>query len=160
MEQTGKGAVLYFFFFVRFVQAASNQFIDLSSADYPTTYFQLNSVRSIQTRSTKKGPQSAKPKMRLSYGLRLGMLSCPCHSTLILILWSYVQQMKDEAGVGSIDCQKYRWFCQEQGVNSYPTIRLYPHNSQGGYRYVYVHKEFFIILVFQCFHGQRKDRER
>ena len=68
--------------------------------------------------------------------------------------------MKDEAGVGSIDCQKYRWFCQEQGVNSYPTIRLYPHNSQGGYHYVYVHKEFFIILVFQCFHGQRKDRER
>ncbi|XP_029214585.2 dnaJ homolog subfamily C member 10-like [Acropora millepora] len=46
------------------------------------------------------------------------------------------KQMKDEAGVGSIDCQKYRWFCQEQGVNSYPTIRLYPHNSQGGYRYV------------------------
>ena len=25
---------------------------------------------------------------------------------------------------------------------------------------MYVHKEFFIILVFQCFHGQRKDRER
>ncbi|KAK2560566.1 DnaJ-like protein subfamily C member 10 [Acropora cervicornis] len=45
------------------------------------------------------------------------------------------KQMKDEAGVGSVDCQKYRWFCQEQGVNSYPTIRLYPHNSQGGYRY-------------------------
>lgn len=67
--------VRHFFFFVRFVQAASNQLIDLSSADYPTTYFQLNSVRSIQTRSTKKGPQSPKPKMRLSYGLRLGMLA-------------------------------------------------------------------------------------
>lgn len=46
--------VRYFFFFVHFIQAASNLFIDLSSADYPTTYFQLNSVRSIQTRSSKR----------------------------------------------------------------------------------------------------------
>ena len=46
------------------------------------------------------------------------------------------QQMQDEAGVGSVDCQKYRSFCQEQGVNSYPTIRLYPHNSQGARRFV------------------------
>ena len=46
------------------------------------------------------------------------------------------QQMQEEAGVGSVDCQKYRSFCQEQGVNSYPTIRLYPHNSQGARRFV------------------------
>ena len=62
-------------FFLCSFCSSSNQFIDLSSADYPTTYFQLNSVRSVQTRSTKKGPQSPKPKMRLSYGLRLGMLA-------------------------------------------------------------------------------------
>jgi len=44
--------------------------------------------------------------------------------------------MEGEAGVGSVDCQKYRSFCQEQGVNSYPTIRLYPHHSQGSRNYV------------------------
>lgn len=46
------------------------------------------------------------------------------------------KQMQGEAGVGSVDCQKYRSFCQEQGVNSYPTIRLYPHYSQGSRTYV------------------------
>lgn len=44
--------------------------------------------------------------------------------------------MEGEAGVGSVDCQKYRSLCQEQGVNSYPTIRLYPHHSQGSRNYV------------------------
>lgn len=46
--------------------------------------------------------------------------------------------MEGEAGVGSVDCQKYRSFCQEQGVNSYPTIRLYPHYSQGSRNFVWV----------------------
>ncbi|PFX11172.1 dnaJ homolog subfamily C member 10-like, partial [Stylophora pistillata] len=46
------------------------------------------------------------------------------------------KQMQGEAGVGSVDCQKYRSLCQEQGVNSYPTIRLYPHYSQGSRTYV------------------------
>lgn len=59
--------------------------------------------------------------------------------------------MQGEAGVGSVDCQKYRSFCQEQGVNSYPTIRLYPHYSQGSRTYVWVLSRFFsgtvVILV-------------
>ena len=58
------------------------------------------------------------------------------------------QQMQDEAGVGSVDCQKYRSFCQEQGVNSYPTIRLYPHNSQGARRFVWVLKRVRAMLVW------------
>ncbi|KIH44284.1 thioredoxin [Ancylostoma duodenale] len=28
--------------------------------------------------------------------------------------------------VGSMDCQAHSQFCSKQGVNSYPTIRLYP----------------------------------
>ena len=55
----------------------------------------------------------------------------------------FLQQMQGEAGVGSVDCQKYRSFCQEQGVNSYPTIRLYPHYSQGSRTYVWVLSRFF-----------------
>ena len=58
------------------------------------------------------------------------------------------QQMQEEAGVGSVDCQKYRSFCQEQGVNSYPTIRLYPHNSQGARRFVWVLKRVRAMLVW------------
>ena len=63
------------FFCVLFVQAASNQLIDLSPADYPPTYSQLNSVRCILTRSSKKGRSSARPKIRLSHRLSLGMLA-------------------------------------------------------------------------------------
>ena len=58
------------------------------------------------------------------------------------------QQMQEEASVGSLDCQKYRSFCQEQGVNSYPTIRLYPHNSQGARRFVWVLKRVRAMLVW------------
>ena len=58
------------------------------------------------------------------------------------------QQIQEEAGVGSVDCQKYRSFCQEQGVNSYPTIRLYPHNSQGARRFVWVLKRVRAMLVW------------
>ena len=57
------------------------------------------------------------------------------------------QQMQEDASVGSVDCQKYRSFCQEQGVNSYPTIRLYPHNSQGARRFVWVLKWVRAMLV-------------
>lgn len=153
--------VQYFFYlFFLFKQWAIRS---LTSALQTTLPHIFNWIASALFRLVLQKKTLKAPNRKCVCHTGLGLVywhSFPCHSTLIFILCFYVQQMKDEAGVGSVDCQKYRWFCQEQGVNSYPTIRLYPHNSQGGYRYVYVHKEVFIILVCQCFHGQRKDRER
>ena len=44
---------------------------------------------------------------------------------------SLFQELKGEASVGSIDCQKYNSFCTRHGIQSFPTIRLYPHSSEG-----------------------------
>ena len=33
--------------------------------------------------------------------------------------------------VGQVDCDAHSYVCQQQGVQSYPSIRLYPQGNRG-----------------------------
>lgn len=46
------------------------------------------------------------------------------------------KMLGEDAKLGDVDCQAHADFCSNQHVNSYPQIRLYPHNSQGASSYV------------------------
>ncbi|KAH7726903.1 DnaJ-like protein subfamily C member 10 [Aphelenchoides avenae] len=37
-----------------------------------------------------------------------------------------MKTLSDAVGFGTMDCDAHRWFCQQNGITSYPTILLYP----------------------------------
>jgi len=41
------------------------------------------------------------------------------------------KRLEGEAKLGQVDCQAHQYFCSMEGVNSYPTLRLYPEGSKG-----------------------------
>lgn len=43
----------------------------------------------------------------------------------------FVQFLKGIANVAQVDCTVQTYLCQRQGVHSYPTIRIYPPNTDG-----------------------------
>jgi len=46
------------------------------------------------------------------------------------------KKLGDQAKLGEVDCQMYGHFCSAQNVNSYPSVRLYPHYSEGTSQYL------------------------
>jgi hypothetical protein len=52
---------------------------------------------------------------------------------LIIPLLSFVQMVSSVANihVGAVDCEAEVSLCRQQGVQSYPTIRLYPLGGHG-----------------------------
>ncbi|XP_057305172.1 dnaJ homolog subfamily C member 10-like [Hydractinia symbiolongicarpus] len=46
------------------------------------------------------------------------------------------KKLKGDAVLGQIDCQQFSYFCNVQGINSYPTIRLYPYHGEGASYYI------------------------
>lgn len=65
------------------------------------------------------------------------------------------KRLYGEASLGTIDCQKYAYFCSTQNINSYPSIRLYPYSSRDASHYVRHHGwrdlESLYTWVFQHF---------
>ncbi|XP_028393271.1 dnaJ homolog subfamily C member 10-like [Dendronephthya gigantea] len=54
------------------------------------------------------------------------------HCQELAPVWNKLaKQLKGEASVGTIDCQEFNSFCTRHGIQSFPTIRLYPHSSAG-----------------------------
>lgn len=47
------------------------------------------------------------------------------------------KKLKGEALVGEINCDEHRFFCQSVGITSYPTIRLFPHYTEGHESFVH-----------------------
>lgn len=44
----------------------------------------------------------------------------------------------DHVTLARLDCEKYNYICQQQHVNSYPTLRIYPFQSEGK-KYIYLY---------------------
>jgi len=59
----------------------------------------------------------------------------PCME-LAPIYRKLAKKLKGDAFLGQIDCQQYSYFCQLQGVNAYPTVRMYPHQYKGSSFYI------------------------
>ncbi|XP_048578142.1 dnaJ homolog subfamily C member 10 isoform X2 [Nematostella vectensis] len=59
----------------------------------------------------------------------------PCQE--LLPDWNKLaKRMEGETFLGSVDCVAHRNLCANQGIRSYPTIRLYSHTSRGGWDFV------------------------
>ena len=46
------------------------------------------------------------------------------------------KKLGEKAKLGEIDCQAYGHFCNAENINSYPSVRLYPHHSHGTSQYI------------------------
>eukprot|EP00794_Sanderia_malayensis_P017549 gene17549-19299_t len=62
----------------------------------------------------------------------------PCNQ-LTPIYRKLAKRLKGDAKLAMVNCQEHQYFCQMQGVNSYPTIRLYPPTSIGGSYFIRHH---------------------
>uniref|UniRef100_A0A8C9TUT0 DnaJ homolog subfamily C member 10 n=1 Tax=Scleropages formosus TaxID=113540 RepID=A0A8C9TUT0_SCLFO len=58
----------------------------------------------------------------------------PCQA--LLPEWRRMARMVNGiVKVGTVDCQKYHWFCQQESVRAYPEIRLFPQDSRSRNHY-------------------------
>ncbi|XP_033108914.1 dnaJ homolog subfamily C member 10-like [Anneissia japonica] len=57
--------------------------------------------------------------------------SCPPCQALLPEWRKLAKMLNGTANVGSVDCTKNMDVCNENGVNSWPTVRLYPSGKRG-----------------------------